>query len=870
VTTPVRPVFDASCRMGKGPSLNDCLEKGPNLLEVIPSILLRFRMNKIGVISDIRKAFQMISVYPEDRKFQQFLWWENHDMKKMKEFRHCRVVFGINCSPFILAAVLDWHLKNVDPQFRPIAELLSKSLYVDNSVASFSTVEEYVEFRQKTTEILAEAKMDLRQWESNIETETENQVTSVLGLSWDKDKDYLFCQSPKKVNQYEDKITKRSVLSTVSQLFDPLGILCPAVILPKMLIQESWAHSLDWDKVWEQEPSEKFLKWREEIPFLMDIKVPRYVFTECKSDSHLHCFVDASKNAYAACLFVRTVRKEKVDLHLLMAKSRLAPLDKKKCKRVTIPRLELLGCLIGARLASSVMEAIGRLPVTFWCDSTTALAWIRRDEDWGTFVGNRVREIRDLTKGCQWRHVPGELNPADLPSRGCTPSQLLGSKWWEGPSWLKEEPKFWPRSEEIPEEAEVLIEKKKTLVYIAIEVPEPKFSSFMKNVRVAALVRRFIGNTLRKVRGEPKITFPYPTFSELKQGEHDIVRAIQSRHFGVKPKFSALSLSLEADGLFHVKTRMTYKDDWTSFISPILLPSQDPYVEQMIREVHLNASHAGTQFVLNALREKYWILGGRKTVSQVLRKCVTCKRFAIKNLECEPAPLPQNRIETQFAFQTTGVDLAGPVILKKGKKAWIVLYTCAVYRAVYLDWVDSLSTEEFVESLEKFTYVIGRPCTIYSDNGTNFVGTENLMQKLNWRKLQEKLNVKRIKWVFNPPSAPWWGGWWERLVRSIKDLLRKMLGQAKLQPKDLTRCLAAVSHVMNNRPLTTLTEDPEDLRPLTPNMFLRDLPVGGLPEKEEMTSFHLQQSYSKIAELKSALKARFRKEYLAQLVQKRG
>jgi len=83
VTTPVRPVFDASCRMGKGPSLNDCLEKGPNLLEVIPSILLRFRMNKIGVISDIRKAFQMISVYPEDRKFQQFLWWENHDMKKI-------------------------------------------------------------------------------------------------------------------------------------------------------------------------------------------------------------------------------------------------------------------------------------------------------------------------------------------------------------------------------------------------------------------------------------------------------------------------------------------------------------------------------------------------------------------------------------------------------------------------------------------------------------------------------------------------------------------------------------------------------------------------------------------------------------------
>ena len=101
-TTKVRPVFDASCKVKGYPSLNDCLEKGPNLMELIPSVLLRFRENAIGVTSDIRKAFLQISVRSEDRDFLRFLWWENG---KRVSYRHRRVVFGVNCSPFLLAAV---------------------------------------------------------------------------------------------------------------------------------------------------------------------------------------------------------------------------------------------------------------------------------------------------------------------------------------------------------------------------------------------------------------------------------------------------------------------------------------------------------------------------------------------------------------------------------------------------------------------------------------------------------------------------------------------------------------------------------------------------------------------------------------------
>lgn len=326
----------------------------------------------------------------------------------------------------------------------------------------------------------------------------------------------------------------------------------------------------------------------------------------------------------------------------------------------------------------------------------------------------------------------------------------------------------------------------------------------------------------------------------------------------------------EADRLKRVKTRLAYRIDTETFKYPILLPESDPLVRQLIDSVHKFFCHAESQFVLLKLGERYWITQERRNVSSVINKCTICRRFSSKRFETVQGPLPIERTNTSWAFQTTGVDLAGPLFLKGGKKVWVVIFTCAVYRGVYLNLVDSLSAEEFLCSLKRFSCIVGRPSVMFSDNDTNFVGSQSLMKTLNWEKLEKKLELAQIRWTFNPPTAAWWGEWWERLIRTIKDLLRKMIGKVKLLRQELMNCLCEIMYVMHERPLTILNEDAEDLSTLTPSMFMRDIPISGLPEFDLITGKDLQSAHRKLTTIKEALKARFREEYLANLITKVG
>ncbi|UYV76477.1 hypothetical protein LAZ67_14000520 [Cordylochernes scorpioides] len=766
-TTPIRPVYDASCRSVKGMSLNDCLETGPNLLERIPNVLIRFRENKIGISADIRKAFQMIEVNPEDRKYLKFIW---RNISGSVTFQHTRVVFGLTSSPFILGAVIEHHLKSVTDENFYVAQRLLRSFYVDNCLTSPNKKSHIVHFKEKASEIMNRAGMELRQWET-AETfnPREGKDAKVLGLLWNRKTDTLNCMINPEI--LPSLITRRVILSLVQKLFDPLGFYSPVMITPKILLQKTWKSAGGWDNPLEEDISQEFKDWYEQLSHLKDSRIPRYICVGWAESLELHVFCDASKEAFATVAYMRSQMKEGVKLSFIWSKARVAPLGK-----ISIPRLELMACLIGARLAGCILESLTvRCQLYLWTDSSTALSWIRKNCNWNIFVKNRVDEIQKTTKVSNWRFVPGFKNPADLPSRGSKIGQFLRSKWWEGPDWLRLSREFWPSEEPIIDETEVLKEQRKTtLVEIVIKPIThgmfKKFSEFQSNVRLLAWMTRYI-NKCRKASNQKGEL----TIEEIEYSERKLIQLIQREVFDLgNLKFNNLKIVKNAGDLCSVETKLILGDFPENFKYPVLLPSSHFLSEQLVRQVHKKLGHAGVLVTLSKLREKYWILRGRKTVSRILRQCVICRRYSAKPGSVEAAPLPTNRIHLGKPFQVTGIDLFGPLLLRNNTKTWVALFTCGVYRAVHMEVIQGLDTPSFLMALRRFISRRGRPLVIYSDNGTNFAKTNKLLSHIDWDQMSNYSSAQKIIWKFNPPVSPWWGGFWERLIRIIKgELVQK-------------------------------------------------------------------------------------------------
>ncbi|GFU88126.1 putative RNA-directed DNA polymerase from transposon X-element [Trichonephila clavipes] len=414
-TTKIRPVFDATAREENNPSLNDCLLIGPNLIELIPDILDRFRMYPIALSANIEKAFLQISVTPEHRDFLRFFYpHENNEIV----YRHCRLVFGVCSIPFLLAASINHLLDNTPSKYMNIVYKLRRSFYVDNCVTGVSDTQEIGSFVNKVRKIMSNGCFSLRGWESNVKKESISKCegeTKVLGLTCNLDRDTLRCTVNNAILEKLTEMTKRTILSAVQGIFDPLGILTAATLLPKRWLQETWKVKLSWDS-----------------------SLPLGLYSD------LHVFVDASKEDYAACIFVRTKLASEIKLHLLRAKARVAP-----TKSVSMPRLELLACCVGAGLANSIRNSldIPDLKITYWSDFMIALHWIKNNGEWSIFVSNRIKEIARISSPENWRHVPGRMNPADVLSRGCSPRHLLESKWFGGPEWLLGDAVTWPTNE---------------------------------------------------------------------------------------------------------------------------------------------------------------------------------------------------------------------------------------------------------------------------------------------------------------------------------------------------------------------------------------------------------------------------------------
>ncbi|GFU45920.1 integrase catalytic domain-containing protein [Trichonephila clavipes] len=229
--------------------------------------------------------------------------------------------------------------------------------------------------------------------------------------------------------------------------------------------------------------------------------------------------------------------------------------------------------------------------------------------------------------------------------------------------------------------------------------------------------------------------------------------------------------------------------------------------------------------------------------------------------------LPSDRVKSAAVFEVVGVNLAGPLYVKQDDKVWIVLYTCAIYCALHLELVSSLSTDAFQLSFRRFVARRGRPRIIYSDNGTTFRGADNELIDIDWNEVSRYAEIQRITWKFIPPTAVWWGGFGERLVSTVKELLRRTLGKAIFTYEELLTILCECEKVVDSRPLTYLSEDMQDLTPIKPARFLFEIPTADTKDLDVRDANHFRKRLRFRDKVIEELK-RFRNEYLGQLIQR--
>ena len=831
-STKVRPVFDASAVGVNGISLNDCMETGPSLIPSLVEVLLRFRRWNVALSADIAKAFLQVSVREEDRNAHSFLWDFKGHVRKM---RFTRVPFGNKCSPFLLNATIQHHLTRMSPS--KVVTELSQNLYVDDWLSGADGEDEAKDLLNEAQRVMSKARMNLTKWHSNklcldvSEKEQGASPVKILGISWEGSNDCFHFAESHLPPVAGLTCTKRGILRLTARIFDPLGFLTPLTMFGKFIFQDLWCLGVGWDEEVPEQHQSRFVSWVSALKSVPQIHIPRCfcskpTWKEASEGLEIHAFGGASMKGYGAVVYCRVPSSDGgYQVSLVMSKGKVSPL-----KKITLPRLELLGALLCARLVAFVLQALklssDSVTVSCWTDSIIVLGWIKGEASrWKPFVANRVHEIQELTNPSCWKHCASEENPADVVSRGLTGPDLASCKlWWCGPHWLASGANS---SESCSEASYFPLEEQHVVCTVSSHASEglvdvSRFNSLDKVLKVMGWILRFLSN----MRNNHPCNLPYLALEELSDAKTKLLFLAQASVYSdeIHRLKSGLPIRRDSclrklnpfigsDGLLRVGWRLGRSDLQYEEKYPVILPKCHLSL-LLVRSQHIRQKHADVDIMICMLRSAYWIVGLRRLAKQVKRECVSCQKQ--DGLACtQPCgPLPSLRVKDAPPFSVTGLDFAGPLYAcdLPGKKLYFLLFTCAVVRAVHVELVDSMSVDDCVMAIRRFCARRGMVNTFYSDNAKTFIGVSKLMHSV--------FGSNAPDWRFIAPRSPWWGGWWERLVRSIKSGLRKSVGGSCLTRAELETSLTEIEACVNSRPHTFVGDDSDSLTPLTPSHFL--------------------------------------------------
>lgn len=909
----VRPVFDLKEKTN-GVSLNDCLMTGPDVTSSLCGVLLRARQGKVCVVSDIKGMFSQCFVSEPDRDALRFLWYEENG--RVTDYRMNVHVFGAADSPYCATALLrrtaDDNRESFDTD---IIQTVFSNFYVDDVIFSQKDTENAIRVAKGLKGVLAKGGFELVKISSNdrnvlkafsqddlarpeIDLDLDDLPSErTLGLKWNTETDTLGFS----IQQSEKPDTMRGMLSTTARLFDPLGYAAPVILKARLIMRTCWEYKLVWDQELPPNILRQWVEWKNQLPTLENLSIPRRFFTSLDSLEaigciQLHVFADSSELATGCCAYLRAVCDEVIHVSTIVCGK--AKLLSRKPK-LSIPRAELKAAVDAVRLGEKLKTELGlelnRENVIYWTDSQIVLSYINNESTrFHVFVANRQSEIRMYSDAKQWRHVPGELNPSDEASRGLLPSELTSEhRFVVGPDFLKLPDSEWPEQRVQPE----LLCSDPEVKVMALGIESDSIFELLNNCSSLRKVKKIIVRMLRladakrecrKVNHSENVSV-----DEMEKAENVLVRIVQRQYFadeicklenGVILKSSSildLTPFIGADGLLRVGGRLRHSETPSVVYGypgkhPVILPPprKSHLSRLLLLECHAKNAHGSQEFILGKLRERFWIIHARSGVRRIIHECPWCRIRNVRPVEQLMGEVPDDRLKVfEPCFTVTGTDLFGPIVCKERRshvKHYGVIFLCMTTAAIHIEVVRSLSTDDFLMALMRFVAIRGGASRIRSDNGSNYVGAERELRELvaawDCDKIAANMEISGIVWTFQTPYASSQSGYWERRVKEVKRHLYAILGRREPTPEVLHTALYEVSAILNSVPLCPVSSDPGSLDAITPGNLLFNRTATVLVPVPTSPDFTYKTKYRQVQQISDSFWKRFTAEFVPTLL----
>ena len=897
----IRVVFDCGAQ-NAGVSLNSELLQGPDLTNSLLGVLMRFRLERVAFMADIESMFYQVKVPDYHRKFIRFFWWPESDLTRdPREYEMSVHLFGALSSPSCANFALRQTATDNESKFgSETANVLRSDFYVDDLLKSMEDEDEAVSMVSNVRKMCESGGFNLTKFVSNNQRVIESlppsklaksmesldviqpkwPIERALGVTWCIESDSFHFR----IQLSDTPLTRRGILSSISSIYDPLGLVAPFLLKGRKILQMITSETSRWDDDVGEEHVQEWGQWRKGLHALESLEVPRCHKPEDFGrtvQSSLHCFSDASKIGYGvACYFRQMDENGKIHVSLVIGKSRVSPL-----KPITIPRLELTAATVAAKVADLVKRelAIRNISDVYWTDSQIVLGYIYNEaRRFRVFVANRVQQIRNFTDKNQWKYIESQRNPSDAASRGITVDDSdKVQAWFEGPEFLWKKDDEWKAKEPSTMILDSDPEVQSTTYLNVTSLHNEEhlldrflrlFSDWLKMKRVLATMMAFVRKCRRQADSEP--------FSVANLEHAGRLLVMMTQQMNLKEYPTTLDPFKDENNLLRVGGRLRNSEQTGEIKFPIIVPKKGLLTRRIVEWFHKKVGHSGRTTTINEIRSNgFWIIGMTTVVKSVIHSCVRCRSLRGKLGQQKMADLPLERTLEVAPFTYCGVDVFGPYQIKEGRKVhkrWCSLFTCFSSRAVHLETLYKMDTDSCISALRRFIATRGKVRSIKSDGGTNFVGASNELKRawkeMDHSRIQASLQSESCDWItweWNPPDASHMGGVWERQIRTVRTILSSLMKSHSevLNDESFHTLIKEVECIVNSRPLSPEDVNDPNSEVITPNhlLTLKSKAVLSPPGAFTRTDIYCRKRWRVVQHLANEFWCRWRKEYLSAL-----